>query len=200
MTRQIGVFCGTFNPIHWGHLLMAEVAWDQAQLEKMLFVTSPSPPHRNQDLLDAEQRHLLVEAACADNEHFEPSRIELDRRGPSYTVDTLESLKEIYGPDCRLNLLIGEDNLPFISQWHRANRIFELTRLLVAPRVKQPVHAGQPAEEKLPPPNVEIIVLDVAYAPISGSVIRSRIRAGRSVLYMVPAAVQNLMREKRFYL
>jgi nicotinate-nucleotide adenylyltransferase len=197
--KEIGVFCGTFNPIHWGHLLMAEVARDQANLAKVLFVTSPNPPHRKSDLLDAELRHELVSAACSDNDHFEASPVELERDGPSYTVDTLRQLSRQYGADYRLNLIIGEDNLLYVSQWHKAEEIFELCRLIVAPRIKQPIHAGMPEKQAAPPAHVEIITLDVPYAPISGSVIRNRLRQGRSVLYMVTSPVERILREKRLY-
>lgn len=93
---EIGVFCGTFNPIHLGHLLIAECARDQFGLEKVFFVTSPRPPHRSTDLLDGEARHLMVSAAVADNPHFEASRLELERSGPSYTSETIRSLLRIY--------------------------------------------------------------------------------------------------------
>lgn len=194
-TRDIGVFCGTFNPIHWGHLLMAEIARDQIGMDKVLFITSPNPPHRKTDLLDAAARHDLVKVAVFDNPKFEASKIELEREGPSYTIDTLKELKQKFGEEARLNLIIGEDNLRFISQWHKADEIFGLCRLVVAPRVIQ-----ETPLEKPPPPDVEIITLDVPYAPISGSVIRDRLRNGRSVLYMVPINVDKLLREKRLYL
>jgi nicotinate-nucleotide adenylyltransferase len=179
---------------------MAEVARDQAQLEKVLFVTSPSPPHRNSDLLQAELRHELVEVACADNPKFEASRVELEREGPSYTVDTLRALSEQVGAKTRLHFIIGEDNLPYISQWHKSDEIFKLCTLIVAPRLKQPVHAGAPQVEKPLPPNAEIITLDMPYAPVSGSVIRDRLRAGRSVLYMVPPNVNEVLQQKGLYL
>jgi nicotinate-nucleotide adenylyltransferase len=201
MAKQIGVFCGTFNPIHWGHLFMAESARDQAELEEVLFITSPNPPHRKDDLLDAEQRHELVEAAVADNEWFEPSRMELERSGgPSYTVDTLKALAKRFGDGVQLNLIIGQDNLNYIGQWHKAEEIFGLCRLLVAPRVKQPVHAGAPTEEKKPPADARLLMLDIPHIPVSSSVIRSRLRNGRSVLYMVPPAVDKILRDKRYYL
>jgi nicotinate-nucleotide adenylyltransferase len=200
MAKQIGVFCGTFNPIHWGHLLMAESARDQGGLEEVLFITSPNPPHRKDDLLDAESRHELVEAAVSDNQLFEPSRMELDRSGgPSYTVDTLKTLAERYGAGVELNLIIGQDNLGYIGQWHKAAEIFTLCTLLVAPRVKQPAHAGAPTEEKKLPADARLTMLDIPHIPVSSSAIRSRLRNGRSVLYMVPPAVDKILREKRYY-
>jgi len=200
MKIEIGVFCGTFNPIHWGHLLMAESAREQAKLEKVLFITSPNPPHRKTDLLDAELRHELVVAACQDNNNFEPSRMELDRAGPSYTVETLETLATQYPENVRLNLIIGEDNLPFLGQWKGADHIFKVCRILVAPRVKQPVHVGAPTEEKRPPADADIQRLEIPQMPVSSSEIRKRLREGRSVLYMVPMPVDKILHEKGLYL
>lgn len=181
---------------------MAETARDQAGLEKVIFVTSPNPPHRKEDLLDAEHRHELVEAAVSDCEWFEASRLELDRvgGGPSYTVDTLKTLAGLLGADYELNLIIGEDNLNYIGQWHKAEEIFKMCRLLVAPRVKQPVHAGAPTVEKQPPPDARLLMLDLLHVPVSSSAIRARLREGRSVLYMVPPAVDKILRKKRYYL
>ncbi|MBX9723479.1 MAG: nicotinate-nicotinamide nucleotide adenylyltransferase, partial [Candidatus Obscuribacterales bacterium] len=126
---EIGVFCGTFNPIHWGHLMLAEFACDQFELDRVIVVTSPNPPHRHQDLLDAEQRHELVVAACLGNGNLQPSRIELDRTGPSYTVDTLRAISEQESKNAenvRLNLIVGQDNLPFLKEWHDSATLFTL--------------------------------------------------------------------------
>lgn len=204
---KFGVFCGTFNPIHWGHLFMAECAREQAGLDKIMFITSPNPPHRKDDLLEAEHRHELVIAALADNPVFEASTLELVRTvggAPSYTVDTLLELKALltpeFGDSLELSLIIGQDNLNYIGQWHRADDIFRLAQLVVAPRVKQPAHAGAPTVEKLPPPEARVLMLDLPLIPVSSSEIRNRLRAGRSVLYMVPTEVAKILRDKRYYL
>lgn len=186
---------------------MAECAREQAELDKVLFITSPNPPHRKDDLLEAEHRHELVIAAVADNPAFEASRLELDRTAggaPSYTVDTLLELKALLSPEfgdqLGLSLIIGQDNLNYIGQWHRADEIFRLAELVVAPRVKQPAHAGAPTEEKLPPPEARVLMLALPHIPVSSSEIRRRLREGRSVLYMVPTEVEKILRRKRYYL
>lgn len=192
MSREIGLFGGTFNPIHWGHLLIAESARDQLKLEKILFITSPNPPHRHTDIIDAEMRHRLVSAAVADNPNFEASRVELERSGPSYTIDTLRTLKPLY-PDARLNLIIGEDNLQYLHQWHEAAEIFKLCRIVVAARAKQATH-----ENKLENPSgsldeADIVQLEFPLVPVSSSDIRRRLREKRSVLYLVPSAVNHVL-------
>ncbi len=279
---EIGVFCGTFNPIHLGHLLIAECARDQFALAKVLFVTSPRPPHRRTDLLDGEDRHLLVSAAVADNPHFEASRIELDRHGPSYTSETIRSLSKLFNEHSgsderekkleivprdvpqtgqqtrkkshRLNLILGADNIAQISQWHDSHYLLNTCRFLVAPRLVDLTHKKQepaapalrehdPAraasEEKgrdqtltneqalaltthdqedgdheplqanldvhlnlmqnLAIPHALIGTIIFPYVAISSSAIRQRLREGRSVLYMVPKAVNDLLCGKNFY-
>jgi nicotinate-nucleotide adenylyltransferase len=196
---ELGVFCGTFNPIHWGHLLMAECARDQFKLEKVLLITSPNPPHRNQDLLDAEDRFELVQLAASENPHFQASRIELDRSGPSYTVDTLRQIKDEY-PQANLNFIVGEDNLPMLSQWHESEVLFKICRLLIAPRATAyDDSSATPPDISCLPPLTATGIIDFPHVPISASNIRDRVRAGKSILYMVPVKVNNVILERHYY-
>jgi nicotinate-nucleotide adenylyltransferase len=178
---------------------MAESARDQFNLEKVLFITSPMPPHRSKDLMDAASRHAIVEAATADNPYFEPCQIELKRSGPSYTSDTLKELQAQYGEKTVLNLIIGEDNLRYLTQWHEAQTIFQLARILVAPRERVETSAPPTQSEHLPT-GARSSFVDFPHVPISGSGIRARLRAGRSVLYMVPPPVNELLLAKGYYL
>jgi nicotinate-nucleotide adenylyltransferase len=191
--RELGVFCGTFNPVHWGHLLVAEEARIQFHLEKVLLITSPNPPHRTDDLLDAEDRYAMVAACCSDNPCFEASRLELDRSGSSYTVDTLGEIARSAGNDCRLNLIIGQDNVQYLSQWHDSERLLSMCRLLVAPRF------GEVESVDLPD-NVDMVFINLPAIPVSSTVIRDRLRKGRSVRYLVHPAAFQLLIEKRHYL
>ena len=211
-TRQVGLFCGTFNPIHIGHLLIAECARDQFHLDKVVFVTSPSPPHRSDQLLNGKCRHELVEAAISTNKNFEASSIELERSGPSYTVDTAEAMSTILGADTRLNLIIGGDNLSQLTTWHRISDLLALCRILVVPRLRyqQEVTDGlrmvgeRSSEEGVEEliqryPHADIQEVDFPGIAISGSRIRERIREGKTVLYMVPPKVNDLLKEKGYY-
>jgi len=199
MTRELGVFCGTFNPIHWGHLVMAEMARDQLNMEYVMMITSPNPPHRHTDLLDAELRHELVQAAVQDNPKLFASRLELERQGPSYTADTLKQIQEdLSHLGVHINLIIGEDNLPFISQWRNADEIFRLCRIVVAPRETQPAHT-----EMLIPGNVpsqaDVVRLQIPHIGVSSSNIRQRVREGKSILYLVPPSVSAIIGQKGLY-
>jgi nicotinate-nucleotide adenylyltransferase len=181
---------------------MAECARDQFELERVLFITSPSPPHRTSGLLDKEERHAMVAAAVADNPFFEASRLEMDRAGPSYTVDTLRLVKENYGTDTRLNLIIGEDNLPYIKQWRESSEILMLCRLLVAPRqfpTPNPKYGSAAGPDGGLPAAASIEMMEFPLIPISASEIRERLARGRSIRYMVPPAVYDILMKKRHY-
>ena len=230
--KEIGLFCGTFNPIHLGHLLIAECARDQFALTEVLFVTSPTPPHRSTGLLAGEERHRLVQAAIKDNQHFQASRLELDKPGTSYTVDTVKQVLEAQTEPSRVNLIIGGDNLPFLKDWHRSEELLSLCRLIVVPRLRylseaqadaqlgqnnhaavsqvvktiaqtQPDHidhslsAGHLGEFHLGPHEFKIV--DFPGIAISSSTIPKRIANHKTVLYMVPPAVDKIIRDSGHY-
>ncbi|MBY0358382.1 MAG: nicotinate-nucleotide adenylyltransferase [Candidatus Obscuribacterales bacterium] len=195
--KELGIFCGTFNPIHWGHLLLAEFARSQFNLDKVIFVTSPMPPHRHTDLLDADKRHELVIAACTNNPHFEPSQVELTRSGPSYTVDTLRHFKQEFGKEIRLNLLVGQDNLPSLKDWHEASTLFKLCRILVAPRQSS---ANRLTLAEHLPADADFELIDFPQLPVSSSMIRQRLREHKSVLYLVTNDVNQLLLKHKHYL
>lgn len=205
--QQIGIFCGTFNPIHNGHLLIAECARDQFGLKQVVFVTSPAPPHRQDELLDGFARHKLVEAAVADNDNFEANDLELHRAGKSYTVDTLEHMQTKYGADTKLNLIIGGDNLSTLHTWNRIHRILELARILVVPRLRYKSertdgHYLVGTEDGAKSPALDggdIVEVDFPGIAISGSKIRERIFQKKTVLYMVPRAVNDLILKHKYF-
>jgi nicotinate-nucleotide adenylyltransferase len=213
MMRGIGLYCGTFNPIHNGHLLIAECARDQFKLEKVLFVTSAKPPHRHSGLLPAELRHQLVTVAVEDNAHFEASALELDRTGPSYTIDTVASVREIYGTDIEVNLIIGGDNLKKIGEWHKAQELVQWCHFLVAPRLvyeetvltrPQDRHEAAVLERVLEDtpemcnlPGAKVSIIEFPAVSISSSQVRERIASGKSVLYMVPKSVNDILLRSR---
>lgn len=175
---------------------MAEYCRDLFQLEKMILVTSPNPPHRSVGLLDGAARHELVEAACRENPNFEASRIELDRQGPSYTVDTLRAFKKQFGDSTRLNLLIGQDNAPHLSSWHDYQDLLKLARLLVAPRNHEVTREEVAAEL---PSGAEFELARAPLIPVSGSEIRQRLLQGHSVMYMVTPQVNRLVLERGYF-
>ncbi|MEA3366078.1 MAG: nicotinate (nicotinamide) nucleotide adenylyltransferase, partial [Candidatus Hydrogenedentes bacterium] len=134
-TNRIGVLGGTFDPIHKAHIRIAKAALNQARLDKVLFVVAAHPPHKSRRKLHAtsEERFAMVQAALADEPAMEPSRIELDRDGPSYTAETLAILEEHYR-GAKLFLILGLDSLVDMPHWHHPEMILAKADLLVAPR------------------------------------------------------------------
>jgi nicotinate-nucleotide adenylyltransferase len=224
--RQIGLFCGTFNPIHSGHLLVAECARDQFHLEKVIFITSARPPHRHDVFLPSADRHAMVVAAIKENPFFETSTCEMDREGPSYTVDTYKHFAEFYGKEFAFNLLLGGDNIIHLRSWHKIDEIYRGCRLLIAPRFSETVgdshttgevqtssHAEAGSEsftmsrpssalsdlERRVLKGAKYELIDFPFVEISSSAIRRRIKEGHSILYMVPSAVNDMISERSYY-
>ncbi len=209
--REIGVFCGTFNPIHFGHLLIAECARDQFKLDRVFFVTSPRPPHRDDVYLAGEARHHMVALAVADNPIFEASLVEINRAGPSYTIDTIKHFGNLCGTEVQINLLIGGDNVSQLETWHKINEIYQQTRLLIAPRALESTRVQSDDEsktvakklladlDKIKCSGARYDLIEFPLVDISSSMIRSRLEADKSVLYMVPPAVNNILLNRGYY-
>jgi len=205
---KLGLFCGTFNPIHSGHLLIAECARDQFKLDRVFFITSPNPPHRqDQGLLDARARHGMVIAAVAGNPKFEASSVELDRGGLSYTIDTVEHFKTLY-PDTKLSLIIGGDNVKYLKDWHCAAELFKNCHFLVAPRLVSSPKQESSSEvamktlvrkETFDFKGSRMSVIDFPGIAISASIIRGRLKRHQTVLYMVPPAVNTILLDNKYY-
>lgn len=190
---KVGVLGGTFDPIHMGHLLLAEAAREELSLERVLFVPAGHQWRKEQvdrDIAPAEHRLAMVELAIAGNEAFEASAIEVEREGPSYTADTLAALHSEM-PEARLWFIVGADALADMPHWHQVDRIFELANVCVAgrPGGNEPGAMFEDRVTRLEMPEIEI----------SSTGIRKRVRAGKSVRYMVPDAVVDYIREHRLY-
>ena len=197
--KELGLSCGTFNPIHYWHLIAAQCAMDQFGLDKVLIIPNGEPPHKKNDILDKELRFEMVAAAATTNSgKFEASRIELDRTGPSYTLDTLTALKTEYGEGVRLNLIIGVDNIEPIPNWYKADEIFKLVRLLIAPRLNVDMAQARVLAQNLPAGTV-LDIIDAPSSSLSSTMVREWIRKGRSVQYLVPPAVNAILVAKGHY-
>lgn len=191
---RLGVFGGTFDPVHLGHLIVAEAARSEARLDRVLFVLSPRPPHKNvEDLTPISHRLAMLHLAVADNPHFAISTLEMQREGVSYTVDTLRQLQnapEYAGSD--LHLIIGMDSLAAFAQWREPETILKIARLLVYPRLQ--------AEPSVPPELLQACrMLDSPIVEISSTDIRRRVQQGITVRYLVPRSVRNYLEVNRLY-
>ena len=192
-TRQrIGVFGGTFDPIHNAHLLMARNALEEASLDRVIFVVASIPPHK-QDSTHAspENRVQMVHAAIADEPGFEVSEMELHREGPSYTADTLRDLQEL-NPESELFMIIGEDSLVDFPKWRQPEVILEYARLLVLPRPGYNIAIHESLEGHYD-------MLPFQESGVSSTGVRSALEQGEPLVGMVPEQVVKMIEERGFY-
>jgi nicotinate-nucleotide adenylyltransferase len=199
---RLGVFGGTFNPVHLGHLILAEQCREQGRLDQVLFIPAARPPHKQDtELAPYAQRVEMLALATSGNPTFRIDELERDRPGPSYTVDTLSQLRAQYR-DAEMFLIIGSDTLRDLPQWYQPVRILELAGLLVVARSGWPVAGEAEVKQTLAVPDsfalryqkCEIPLIDIASRDV-----RRRIAQGRSVRYMVPRAVEAYIQDKSLY-
>lgn len=190
--KKIGLFFGSFNPIHIGHLIIADCMIDQGKLDKVWFVVTPQNPlKKSKNLLHEFDRYDMVKAAVADNFRFDVSDVEFHLPKPSYTAHTLAYLSE-KNPDKEFVLIIGQDNLSNFSRWKNHDFILENYFLYVYPR---PCVTNSALERH---PQVKMI--DAPLLDISATFIRQSIRSKKSIRYLVPEPVGQIIEQKGFYL
>jgi nicotinate-nucleotide adenylyltransferase len=179
---KIGILGGTFNPIHLGHLLMAEAAFKQFDLDKVLFMPSGNPAHKqNINIIPDHHREEMVKISIADNPHFEISTIELEREGITYTADTLLYLASI-NPDITYYFILGVDSFFQIETWKNADIIMSIAHILVAPRYNMDKEAIEEQVQHLKEKyHANISVLNILSVEISSKQIRSRVRDQESI-------------------
>ncbi len=189
---RIGVFGGTFDPVHHGHLVMAQEAVVRLRLERMLFMALNRPPHKSAPhLAPVEHRIAMLRLATRGNARFEVSRLEADRGGISYTVNTLETLrKRLRG---ELFFLLGQDSLDDFARWREPEKILRLARLVVVPRGAKKA-ASLPARVRR-----RVVVLEPPRIEISSTEIRRRLRRGLTVRYWTPDTVLRYMSRHGLY-
>jgi nicotinate-nucleotide adenylyltransferase len=202
----LAMFGGTFDPIHVAHLAVAEAARDSLGLAAVRFIPAGEPPHkRGRRITPASHRLAMVGLAIADNPGFEVSTIEIEREGPSYTVDTLEALRAerlAAGLDPRLALLISSEAFAELPTWREPARIVELATIVVAPRdgyADATDAARAELERAIPGAPLRVVVLDGPRMRLSASELRARAAAGRSVRYLVPDAVAAYIGDHALY-
>jgi nicotinate-nucleotide adenylyltransferase len=183
--RKLGVMGGTFDPIHIGHLVVASQAFHELELDSVMFIPAGRPWQRP-GFSPAEDRFAMTSLAAELHPGFSVSRMEIDRRGPTYTADTLETLHEFYGAGLEVFLLLGSDAAALVPTWNRSDRVTELSTIVVAQR---PGH-GLP---------LGVRVLHGPELAVSASDVRARVREGRPIDFLVPAAVARYIAERGLY-
>ena len=194
---RVGVLGGSFDPIHAGHLRLAQTAYEQADLERVVFVPAGYQWRKaEQQMAPAGERCEMVRLAIAGHPHFEIATLEVEREGPSYSDVTLEALKE-EKPGAELVFILGRDALADLPNWHAPERVLELAALAVAGRAGD---GGPTASEALPGGlHGRVIWLDMPPVNVSATEIRERVHAGRSIEGLVPEAVREYIAAEKLY-
>ncbi|HLG94452.1 MAG TPA: nicotinate-nucleotide adenylyltransferase [candidate division Zixibacteria bacterium] len=189
--NKIGLLGGTFDPPHLGHLVLAQGAWEELKLDQVWFIPAYRPPHKQEEKVSTFQHRLrMVRLAIRGNRRFKVLTIEKEKGGVSYTVETLPLLRRKY-PNTHFFLLLGADNLSEFSNWREPEKVFSMA---------QPVFAHRPrTEEKVPAWLEGAVWLSNPQLEISASDLRQRIRAGRSIRYLVPDAVEHYISKMGLY-
>jgi nicotinate-nucleotide adenylyltransferase len=183
---KLGLFGGTFDPPHSGHLIVAQDAWAGLGLDRVVFIPAGIPPHkRKRPITPGGIRLAMLRAAVAGDPHFDVDDLELLRKGPSYTVDTLRTFRE-HQPEADLHLLMGADQYADFETWYKPAEIRRLARIVVMAR------AGEAADGSS-------IRVPVTRVDVSGTEIRHRIANGRPVRYLVPDAVLKIIEREHLY-
>lgn len=194
-TRRIGVFGGSFNPVHNGHIALAESLLAAAGLDEVWFVVSPQNPFKRQaDLLDDEARMEMVRAALAGKPHLRPCDIELGMPRPSYTWLTLGRLSHDH-PGCRFTLLIGGDNWTRFGHWFHSADILATYPIVIYPRLEEGA-GDDPIRQPLPP---GVTLADTPLIDISSTEVRGRVAGGQPIDGLVPPVVAAMIEERGWY-
>jgi nicotinate-nucleotide adenylyltransferase len=194
---RVGVFGGTFDPVHLAHLILAEQCREQGRLDEVRFVVSARPPHKPQPVAPFAQRVEMLELAISGQPAFRVEEIERDRPGPSYTVDTLTELHRLR-PDAELVLIIGSDSLRDLPGWYQPARIIQQAELLVVSRPESTAMTADELGLQLGTP-VRMAFVEAPPMGIASRDIRRRLAEGRSIRYLVPRAVEAYIADKGLY-
>ncbi|MFQ5924915.1 MAG: nicotinate-nucleotide adenylyltransferase [Dehalococcoidia bacterium] len=198
---DIGVFGGTFDPLHIGHLIIAEEARLSLGLSQVIFVPAGEPWLKEHRIISpGEQRLEMIQLAIASNPFFRASTVDLERPGPSYTVDTLADLRRELGEEANSYLILGLDALAEFSTWREPDRILEMCHLVAARRPEVRDLELESLEGSIPGISRRVLILDNSLIDISSSDIRNRVAEGLPIRYLVPEAVERYIREQGLYL
>ena len=200
VTRRIGIMGGTFDPIHVGHLMTAEAVRDEFGLDKVLFIPAAVPPHKlDQQVTDARHRYLMTVLATTSNPHFDVSSIEMDRPGPSYTIDTIYELRRQYGENTDLFFITGADAIAEIPTGDSIEELLGLCQFIAATRPGFLPNVDNIKEYFGELGSARIHRLETPELEISSTNIRDRLKRGFSIKYIVPPAVEDYIYKEGLY-
>nr|BBH94910.1 putative nicotinate-nucleotide adenylyltransferase [Thermogemmatispora argillosa] len=201
--RRIGLLGGTFDPIHYGHLVIAEEVRATLALSEVVFIPTGQPPHKpGRPVTPAAHRLAMLRLAIASNPAFSVSEIELERPGPSYTVETLRLLRERWGPGAYFAFILGADSLAEFTSWYNAAGVLAQLDCLVAvgrPGYRPPEELLATLEKRLPGIRERLRVVNAPSLSISASDLRRRVAEGRPIKYQTPESVEAYIAQHQLY-
>ncbi len=199
--RKVGIMGGTFNPIHFVHLLLAEAAYEQFYLDEIIFLPSKRPAYKPlSELVEEEHRFHMIELAIGDHPHFSVSDMEFHREGNTYTADTLLELSKKF-PDTEFYFIMGGDSLFELEQWSRPEIVMEKAHIVAAGRDdKDNGSIMQKMLELNEKYHAKIELLQMPMMEVSSRMLRERVKEGQSIRYFLPETVRSYIMEHGFYL
>jgi nicotinate-nucleotide adenylyltransferase len=198
--RRIGILGGTFDPPHLGHLWLATLAADAIGLDRVLFMPAAQPPHKQGEAVtSASDRLLMTRLAIAGDDAFELTIIEMERSGPSYTIDSVVELRQLYGDEAELFLLMAADSLAQIDTWRQPDELLERIEWVVGPRPGAGLPDRAALEDRFGERAGRIHLLDGPSLDVSSTAIRERVAAGHAIRYLVPRGVEELIVDRGLY-
>ena len=191
---RIGIMGGTFNPIHYGHLVSASEVCNKFKLDKVIFIPSALNPLKNtSNLAEAHHRLKMIKLAIAGNPLFDASDIEIKRGGASYTIDTIKAFAKKYGKDVNLYFIIGADAFLEINSWASPDALLKMCKFIVTTRPGYNIKKAKRVFKKCTE------TMDITYLEISSSDIRKRIKSGVPIKYLLPKSVENYIQKHKLY-
>ena len=196
--KRIGILGGTFNPIHLGHLMIAEMALEAFGLNRVIFVPAKEPPHKETDVIESKYRLEMVRAAVLDNPNFVVSDVEMQREGKSYNIDTLRYFQDVYGPTTEFFFIAGTDTIQNLPTWKYIEELLDMCEFIGAIRPGATDDIGE-SIEWFGQRESRIHILEVPEMKLSATDLRHRLRHGLSTRYMLPRSVYQYIKEHKIY-
>lgn len=197
--RRVGILGGTFDPPHIGHLWLATLAADSLDLGHVLLMPAARPPHKSRTISNAADRVMMTRLAISGDARLDLSLVEMERPGPSYTVDSLAQLRTHLGAEVGLVLIMAADSFAQVETWRDPDRLLDLAEWAVGPRPGTPMPDREALRERFGAKAARIHLLEGPSLDLSSSEIRSRVAAGRPIRYLVPRAVEELIDARGLY-
>ena len=199
--NRIGIMGGTFDPIHYGHLFIAQTASDKFDLDKVLFIPTGKPPHKRRNIItDSGKRIDMLRLAVENNPKFDISTIEITRGKTSYTIDTIKELQQYYDGVAKFYFIMGSDAFKYMETWKNYKELLKMARFIVMTRqILKNGSLDKKIELLIKKYKADIIKVEIPFLDISSTIIRQRVREGSSIKYLLPEDVEEYIFKNKLY-